>query len=206
MAEPAQLPRSVMRYLGEDAPSWWERALDLWFAPKRWESPARYERLGVLLIKRYVPTGGDLVRRRYGVRITEIHGTLDSLIRFECLTRRLEAIHEVTFLGFVGFSLWRARMGYTTLVDLAIAVGVYLVLILSPALLQRYHRLRVYPLVQRLVAAQLRRTREDRDRASAKLGTVGTGLRMDRMGTTGVCVADERDAGPPGRDRAGYRV
>ncbi len=194
MAEPRQLPRSAMRYLGENAPTWWERALELWFAPKRWESPVLYERLGVLLIKRYVPTGGDIVRRRFGVRIAEIHGSLDSLIRFERLTRRLEAIHELAFVGFVGFSLWRARMGQTTLVDLGVALGVYLVLILSPVLLQRYHRLRIYPIVQRLAAAQIRRLREDGDRANAKQGTVGTGLRMDHMGTTGVCVADERDA------------
>jgi hypothetical protein len=37
---------------------------DIWFWPKRFESERFYERLGVLVIKRYVPTGGDLVMRR----------------------------------------------------------------------------------------------------------------------------------------------
>jgi len=36
------------------------RAWDFWFAPKRFESPRLYKRLGVLWIKHYVPTGGDV--------------------------------------------------------------------------------------------------------------------------------------------------
>jgi hypothetical protein len=49
-----------------------QRVLDVWFSPKRFESEAFYERLGVLFIKRYVPTGGDFFIRRYGVRIAQI--------------------------------------------------------------------------------------------------------------------------------------
>lgn len=127
-----------------------------WFAPNRFESTTRYERLGVLFVKRYVPTGGDFVIRHYGVRIADIRGSLDSLIRYERLTRRLEAVHEVAFVGFVGWSLWRAGSGQTTLWGLGVAIAVYLVLILSPAMLQRYNRLRVYPLIRRLVTAQAR--------------------------------------------------
>src|SRR5258708_35378737 len=37
---------------------------DVWFRPKAFESERLYERLGALLIKRYVPTGGDLVMQR----------------------------------------------------------------------------------------------------------------------------------------------
>jgi hypothetical protein len=36
---------------------------DVWFRPKRFEFERFYERLGVLVIKRYGPTGGDLVMR-----------------------------------------------------------------------------------------------------------------------------------------------
>ncbi len=133
-----------------------ERLLDLWFAPKPFESPALYERLGVLLLKRYVPTGGDLVNRRYGVRIADVRGSLDSLTRFEHITRRLEAIHEVVFLGFVAFSLWRAVTRRTTWPDFGFAVVVYVLLILSPAMLQRYNRLRVDAVIRRLAARQAR--------------------------------------------------
>ncbi len=36
-----------------------ENLFDAWFTPKRFESPAIYQRMGVLLHKRCVPTGGD---------------------------------------------------------------------------------------------------------------------------------------------------
>jgi len=161
MEERRQIPQSAMRYLDGSRRSWWERVYDLWFAPKRFERTALYERLGVLLIKRYVPTGGDFFIRRYGIRIADIRGCLDSLIRFERLTRRLEAIHEVVFLAFLDFSLWRALMHQTTLFDLGFAMVVYIVLILSPAMLQRYNRLRVYPIIRHLGASQTRDKQED---------------------------------------------
>lgn len=155
--ERTPLPPSARRYLDASAEgsagSWGNRVQDLWFAPKPFESAGLYERLGVLLIKRYVPTGGDFFIRHYGVRIADIRCNLASLVRFERLTRRLEAIHELVFLGFLGGLLWRVCTHQTTLLDLGVAIVVYIVLILSPAMLQRYNRLRVYPVIRRLVAA-----------------------------------------------------
>jgi len=144
------------RYIDGRTRSLLERVQDMWFAPKHLESMLLYERLGVLLIKRYAPTGGDFFIRRYGVRIVEIGASLDSLVKFEQLTRRLEAIHEIAFLGFLGFSLWRLVIHQTTLVDFGFAVVVYVALILSPAMLQRYNRLRVYTAIRRLAALQMR--------------------------------------------------
>jgi hypothetical protein len=135
-----------------------QHLLDLWFSPKHFESEALYERLGVLFIKRYVPTGGDFFIRRYGIRIARIRGSLESLIHFERCTRRLEAIHEIAFLGFVGVSFRRAILHHTTLLDFAFAVVVYVLLILSPAMLQRYNRLRVRVVISRMRAQQTRHT------------------------------------------------
>jgi hypothetical protein len=42
--------RSLLRHL-----------LDLWFSAKHVENEAFYERLGVLFLKRYVPTGGEAI-------------------------------------------------------------------------------------------------------------------------------------------------
>jgi glycosyl-4,4'-diaponeurosporenoate acyltransferase len=106
MEEHMQLPESAMRYIDGGRCPLLERLQDLWFAPKRFESMALYERLGVLLVKQFAPTGGDFVNRRYGITIADIHGTLDPLIKFERLTRRLEAIHVVVFLGFLTWSVW----------------------------------------------------------------------------------------------------
>jgi hypothetical protein len=127
-----------------------QHLLDAWFSRKRFENEVLYERLGVLFIKRYVPTGGDFFIRRYGIRIARIRGNLESLVQFERFTRRLELIHEIVFLGFLAFSLRRAILHQTTLLDLAFAVVVYVVLILSPAMLQRYNRLRVCAVISRM--------------------------------------------------------
>jgi hypothetical protein len=131
------------------------RLLDVWFSPKRFESEALYERLGVLFIKRYVPTGGDFFIRRYGIRIVQIRGSLESLIHFERYTHRLEAIHEIAFLGFFAFSLRRVVLHRTTLLDFGFALVVYVVLILSPAMLQRYNRLRVSAVISRMKCDRL---------------------------------------------------
>jgi hypothetical protein len=143
-----------MRQSDESYSSPLQHLLDVWFSPKRFESEALYERLGVLFIKRYVPTGGDFFIRRYGIRIAQIRGNLQSLIHFERYTRRLEAIHEIVFLGFLIFSLRRAILHRTTLLDLLFAIMVYVVLILSPAMLQRYNRLRVCAVINRMRAEQ----------------------------------------------------
>ncbi len=143
-----------MRYVDPRSRSFWDRLLDLWFAPKRWESTRLCERLGVLWVKRYAPTGGDYFIRRYGIHIVDVRGDLDSLIHFESYTRRLEAIHEVVFLGFMAWSIWRAAVHQTTLFELAYAIVIYAVLILSPAMLQRYNRLRLYPVIRRMATAQ----------------------------------------------------
>ncbi len=132
---------------------------DLWFAPKGFESTGLYERLGVLLVKQYAPTGGDFVNRRYGITIADIHPTLDSLVRFEKMTRRWEAIHELAFVGFVAYSVRRAIAGKTSWLGFGFALLVYIPLILSPAMLQRYNRLRVCAAIRRLSARQARANR-----------------------------------------------
>lgn len=130
--------------------------LDIWFAPKHFESTALYERLGVRFVKRYAPTGGDFFRHRYGIRIVDIRGDLNSLIQFEKCTRKLEAIHVTAFLGFLAWSLWRAIVRQTSVMDFGIAFLVYITLILSPAMLQRYNRLRVNAVIRRMMGRQLR--------------------------------------------------
>ncbi len=142
--EPERLPRA-------------QRLLELWFAPKSFESTELYERLGVMLVKRYAPTGGDFFVQKYGIRIVDIQDNLESLIHFEQLTRIQEAIHVFAFLGFVAWSVRRLVRRETGLLDFLFAVVVYTALILSPAALQRYNRIRVYRVIRRLALRQGRR-------------------------------------------------
>jgi hypothetical protein len=131
------------------------RAWDFWFAPKRFESPHLYERLGVLWIKRYVPTGGDYFRKKYGVRVINIQSTIESLLTFEQRTRLYEAIHLGAFLAFLLFSIWQLVSGRTTGMGFVMACVVYVLLILSPVLLQRYNRIRVYKAIRRMRKRQV---------------------------------------------------
>ena len=131
------------------------RAWDFWLAPKRFESPQLYERLGVLWIKRYVPTGGDYFRKKYGVRVIDIKSNIESLLKFEERTRLYEVIHLGAFLAFLLFSIWQLVSGRTNGIGFVIACVVYVLLILSPVLLQRYNRIRVYEAIRRMKKKQV---------------------------------------------------
>jgi hypothetical protein len=137
--------------MNDERRGWFQqRAWDVWFAPKRFESLELYERLGVLWIKRYVPTGGDYFRKTYGVRVIDIQSTGESLLQFEERTRVYEAIHVGAFLAFLLFSIWQLVSGRTTGLGFVLACVVDVLLILSPVLLQRYNRLRVYKAIRRM--------------------------------------------------------
>lgn len=131
------------------------RAWDCWFAPKRFENPQLYKRLGVLWIKRYVPTGGDYFRKKYGVRVIDIKSNIESLLKFEERTRLYEVIHLGAFLAFLLFSIWQLVTGRTNGIGFVIACVVYVLLILSPVLLQRYNRIRVYEAIRRMREKQV---------------------------------------------------
>ncbi len=131
------------------------RAWDFWFAPKRFESPQLYERLGALWIKRYVPTGGDYFRKKYGVRVIDIKSNIKSLLKFEERIRLYEVIHLGAFIAFLLFSIWQLVSGRTTGMGFVIACEVYVLLILSPVLLQRYNRIRVYEAIRRMRQKQV---------------------------------------------------
>ena len=82
--------------------------LDVRFRPKGFESERLYERLGALVIKRYVPTGGDLVMRgvrRHHPKRRLATSSLRSLHQLERGTRLSEFTH---LIGFLGFSLLAA--------------------------------------------------------------------------------------------------
>ena len=124
------------------------RLLDFWFRPRRFESLRLYERLGARFLKRYVPTGGDLVmrwarRRRPAFRL--LRGTRsESLHRFERWTRIAEAFHLVGFVAFAALATWRFVTGSLGILGLCAGLSLDLALGLWPVVLQRYNRLRLY--------------------------------------------------------------
>ncbi len=121
--------------------------LDVWFRPKCFESERLYERLGAPLIKRYVPTGGDLVMRRLrrhhpGRRW--VTSSLQSLLQYERRTRLNELIHLIGFIGFTVLAASKFASGSLTVLGLTFALALNLIFGLWPVVLQRYNRLRLY--------------------------------------------------------------
>jgi Glycosyl-4,4'-diaponeurosporenoate acyltransferase len=120
---------------------------DVWFRPKTFESECLYERLGALLTKRYVPTGGDLVMqrlRRHHPSRRWVTSSLQSLCRYERRTRLNESIHLIGFIGFTVLAASRFASGSLTAFGLTVALVLNLLLGLWPVVLQRYNRLRLY--------------------------------------------------------------
>ena len=119
---------------------------DAWFRPKRFESERLYEQLGALFLKRYVPTGGDLVMHRLRRNHPErrwVTSSLQSLYRYERRTRLNESIHWIGFTGFTILVASKFASGSLTVFGLTVALVMNLILGLWPVVLQRYNRLRL---------------------------------------------------------------
>ncbi len=130
-------------------------ALDAWFRPKRFESERFYERLGARILKRYIPTGGDLVMRRIRRDHPErrwVTSGLQSLRSYEKRTRLNESFHVIGFIVFAIVAARRFASGSLTALGLVIAVALDLILGLWPVVLQRYNRLRLYRAINRRLA------------------------------------------------------
>jgi hypothetical protein len=122
-------------------------AFDVWFRPKGFESERFYERLGALLIKRYVPTGGDLVMHRLRRDHPSKHWvtpSFESLCRYERRTRLNESIHLIGFVGFTALAAEKFVSGSLGPFGLTVALTLNLLFGFWPVVLQRYNRLRLY--------------------------------------------------------------
>ncbi|MRR09710.1 hypothetical protein EG831_06495 [bacterium] len=128
---------------------------DRYFIPLPFEragSGRIYERLGIRLYKRYLPTSGDLVSHARGVRHVDRSGIglLPSLQRIERRTRVYEARHIFGALSMLAISWWSIAVHHR---------GNWLVLSVAnllingyPIMLQRYNRTRVYAIRERLAS------------------------------------------------------
>jgi Glycosyl-4,4'-diaponeurosporenoate acyltransferase len=122
--------------------------MDAWFRPKRFETERLYERLGARVLKRYVPTGGDVVMRWARTHYPNIRvidpTSRESLRRFERGTRVAEAVHLISFVVFTMLAWRRYAADSHVKMKFAIATAVTAVFGLWPVVLQRYNRLRAY--------------------------------------------------------------
>jgi len=138
-------------------PNWFkevmQKILDSWFDPKSFEkNPGLYEKLGVRLFKKYMPTSGDLIYRlvwkKLGANDLVKPNDINSLRKFEYYTRVYESIH-LTFLA-IGSAVIAAELQANTIEATTFNMLLQIMLNIYPILVQRYNRGRLYSTINKM--------------------------------------------------------
>ena len=126
--------------------------LDLYFRPKPFERGGRlYERMGILLFKRFVVWLGPKI----GVRRDRPNAyflwdrSAAGISAFERKTRRSEVIHLIGVVLPV-ISIARRLLEHNSDAGVFMVAGMIFVVNFPPVLLQRYPRARIYPLLEKM--------------------------------------------------------
>lgn len=131
------------------------------------ESPELYEHLGIRFFKKYMPTTGDLMRKHFwakrgmtGLTVGGYPEEGERELRLEALvatSKLAEKLHLKFFAGFLAFGAAsgvfvgeigssEAGVAFSTFAGIVVntATNVY------PIMLQRYNRLRIYRILDRM--------------------------------------------------------
>jgi glycosyl-4,4'-diaponeurosporenoate acyltransferase len=117
-----------------------------YFKPKRFElyrNKTIYEFIGINLYKKYLPTTGDIVRKRRNIVQIELNksGRINELYRYERQTRNYELRHIIGTIGFIAmiFIIDKRLNSF----DLFFLSTLNLYINIYPIFLQRYNRIRI---------------------------------------------------------------
>ncbi len=119
-----------------------------YFRPKKFEcyrGRTIYELIGIKIYKKYLPTTGDIVRRRKKIKqIDPINSNrFEELYRYEKKTRNYEWRHIIGAIGFVAIRFLFDSNLRLTLLDFTILPIMNLYINIYPIFLQRYNRIRI---------------------------------------------------------------
>jgi len=122
-----------------------------YFEPKTYEfygGKTIYERVGIKTYKRYLPTTGDIIRKRR--KITQIKisnsGKLEELYEYERKTRNYEWRHIIGAIIFIVLTVMIDRK--LTILDWIFLPILNLYVNIYPIFLQRYNRIRIIRVLQ----------------------------------------------------------
>jgi len=122
-----------------------------YFEPKTYEfygGKTIYERVGIKTYKRYLPTTGDIIRKRR--KITQIKisnsGKLEELYKYERKTRNYEWRHIIGAIIFIVLTVMIDRK--LTILDWIFLPILNLYVNIYPIFLQRYNRIRIIRVLQ----------------------------------------------------------
>lgn len=134
----------------EHAPAWLKetskKIADAWFDPKSFESQETYEKIGVRIFKKFMPSSGDYVYRyvwkKFGAPDWVKPGNIDSLKNMQFFTRVYETIH-VSFLA-LGAGVMASQLSAGNINAAAFTAALNTLVNVYPIMVQRYNRLRLY--------------------------------------------------------------
>lgn len=122
-----------------------------YYKPKSWEwyrDKTIYELVGIKIYKKYLPTTGDIVRKKRNVKQISIGSTdkINALYTYERKTRNYEWRHILGTCIFIILTLLIERK--LTLMEWIFLFMLNLYINIYPIFLQRYNRIRIIRILQ----------------------------------------------------------
>ena len=122
-----------------------------YFAPKTYEfcgDKTIYERIGIKTYKKYLPTTGDIIRKRKKITQIKISSSdkFEELYKYERKTRTYEWRHIIGAIIFILLTVMLDRK--LTIFDWIFLPLLNLYLNIYPIFLQRYNRIRIIRVLQ----------------------------------------------------------
>jgi len=124
-----------------------------YFRPKKFEyyrDITIYELIGIKIYKKYLPTTGDLVSRKRGIKQIDLteSNRYEELYRYESKTRNYELRHIIGAFVFVGIRFLFDGSLRLNILDLTILPIMNLYINIYPIFLQRYNRIRILKILK----------------------------------------------------------
>jgi len=125
-----------------------------YFRPKKFEyyrDITIYELIGIKLYKKYLPTTGDLVRRRRKIKQINLGSSnrYEELYRYERKTRNYEFRHIIGAILFILFRFLFDSQLRLTVIDFTLLPAMNLYINIYPIFLQRYNRIRILRILKK---------------------------------------------------------
>ena len=125
-----------------------------YFRPKKIEyyrDRTIYELIGIKIYKKYLPTTGDLVRRRKKIKQINLGNSnrYEELYRYERKTRNYEWRHIIGAILFIAFRFLFDSELRLTVLDFTLLPAMNLYINIYPIFLQRYNRIRILKILKR---------------------------------------------------------
>lgn len=147
------MERHVPGKYREVASSFGRSVVNHWIEPKPFESTTLYEKLGVRVYKKYVPTSGDWVRAHITHQPSSYSSDPEELRKYEIYTRYFEGAH-IAMAALLIPSLALLSPDNNLGSKAAILIIYNVLANLYPVMVQRYNRMRFNTVIARLEERQ----------------------------------------------------